>query len=216
MWYIAICTLFTCTVINEWHHYKTGHAFWDWRGGMGCLRQGWGCRPPDVSRGPLRLSKLVLERVSVSLLKAVFKAVIIIIIVVVIVRTDVHHIKQDTNQIPHIMAKLTRLRAIVATGNISPTTRGQNFILKQYLNNLTSLPRVFATTLYGIRKPVCTHRPRSPVDNSVVVKLLTRGIRDGDDLATLWRRVQELPLEMQALYLHILISIQQKYLQESS
>ncbi|KAM7191769.1 hypothetical protein V8F33_008736 [Rhypophila sp. PSN 637] len=51
---------------------------------------------------------------------------------------------------------------------------------------------------------------------SIVVKSLTRGIRDGDSLAMLWRRVEELPADMESLYLHILNSIQQRYPEESS
>ncbi|KAK4215415.1 hypothetical protein QBC37DRAFT_386337 [Rhypophila decipiens] len=51
---------------------------------------------------------------------------------------------------------------------------------------------------------------------SIVVKSLTRGIRDGDSLAMLWRRVEELPADMESLYLHILKSIQQEYPEESS
>jgi len=82
----------------------------------------------EAHRGSL---SLVLELVSVSLSRAILDDV-------AVVRTDVHDIKQDTSQIPEIMAELTRLRAIVSGGEIPPTTRGQNFVLEQYLDSLTS------------------------------------------------------------------------------
>ena len=79
----------------------------------------------EAHRGSL---SLVLEVVSVSLSKAIKEDM-------TAVRTDVHDIKQDTSQ---IMAELTRLRAIVTDGNIPSATRGQNYMLQQYLDNLTS------------------------------------------------------------------------------
>ncbi|KAM0226797.1 hypothetical protein ACHAPO_012063 [Fusarium lateritium] len=74
---------------------------------------------------------LALELVSVSLSKAIkndTKAI----------RTDVHDIKQDTSQISQIMDELTRLRAIVAGGDVPAATIGQNYVLQQYLDDLTS------------------------------------------------------------------------------
>ncbi|RKK92166.1 hypothetical protein BFJ68_g15990 [Fusarium oxysporum] len=82
----------------------------------------------EAHRGSLNL---VLELVSVSLSKAIRNDTTAI-------RTDVHDIKQDTSQIPQIMDELTRLRAIVAAGEIPSATSGQNFILQQYLDGLTS------------------------------------------------------------------------------
>lgn len=82
----------------------------------------------EAHRGSL---SLVLELVSVFLSKAIKEDM-------TAVRTDVHDIKQDTSQIPQIMAELTRLRAIVAAGDILPATRGQNYVLEQYLDSLTS------------------------------------------------------------------------------
>ena len=74
---------------------------------------------------------LALELVKVSFSKAIKSDTTAI-------RADVQDIKQDTSQIPQIMDELARLRAIVASGDISSATIGQNFILQQYLNNLTS------------------------------------------------------------------------------
>lgn len=82
----------------------------------------------EAHRGSL---SLVLELVSVSVSKAILDDV-------GAVRNDVHDIKQDTSQIPQIMAELTRLRAIVAAGDIPSTARGQNYVLEQYLDSLTS------------------------------------------------------------------------------
>ncbi len=82
----------------------------------------------EAHRGSL---SLVLELVSVSLSRVIADDV-------AVVRTDVHDIKQDTSQIPHIMAELTRLREIVATGQIPTATGGQNYVLQQYLDSLTS------------------------------------------------------------------------------
>lgn len=75
----------------------------------------------EAHRGSL---SLVLELVSVSLSKAIKEDT-------AATRTDVHDIKQDTSQIPHIMAELAELRVVVAAG-------GQNYILEQYLDSLTS------------------------------------------------------------------------------
>ncbi|XEV04989.1 hypothetical protein FSHL1_010276 [Fusarium sambucinum] len=74
---------------------------------------------------------LALELVSISLSKAIKNDTTAI-------RTDVHDIKQDTSQISQIMDELTRLRAIVAGGDVPAATIGQNYILQQYLDNLTS------------------------------------------------------------------------------
>ena len=82
----------------------------------------------EAHRGSL---SLVLELVSVSMSKAIMDDV-------AVVRNDVLDIKQDTSQIPQIMAELTRLRAIVAAGDIPTTTKGQNYVLEQYLDSLTS------------------------------------------------------------------------------
>ncbi|PNP56422.1 hypothetical protein FNYG_15358 [Fusarium nygamai] len=82
----------------------------------------------EAHRGSLNL---VLELVSVSLSKAIRDDTTVI-------RTDVHDIKQDTSQIHQIMDELTRLRAIVTAGEIPSATSGQNFILQQYLDGLTS------------------------------------------------------------------------------
>lgn len=79
----------------------------------------------EAHRGSL---SLVLELVSVSLSKSIKEDTTVL-------RTDVHGIKQDTSQ---IMAELARLRAIVAAGDITSATRGQNYVLEQYLDNLTS------------------------------------------------------------------------------
>ena len=51
---------------------------------------------------------------------------------------------------------------------------------------------------------------------SIVVKSLSQGIRDGDDTAMLWRRLRELPSDMEDLYKHIFDSIQKQYPEESS
>lgn len=82
----------------------------------------------EAYRGSL---SLVLELVSVSLSKAIRNDTTTI-------RTDVQDIKQDTSQISQIMDELVRLRAIVASGGIPSATSGQNFILQQYLDDLTS------------------------------------------------------------------------------
>lgn len=82
----------------------------------------------EAYRGSL---SLVLELVSVSLSKAIRNDTTAI-------RTDVYDIKQDTSQISQIMDELVRLRAIVASGAIPSATSGQNFILQQYLDGLTS------------------------------------------------------------------------------
>ncbi|KAM0489833.1 hypothetical protein ACHAP8_012183 [Fusarium lateritium] len=74
---------------------------------------------------------LALELVSVSLSKAIKNDTTAI-------RTDVHDIKQDTSQISQIMDELTRLRAIVAGGDVPAATIGQNYVLQQYLDDLTS------------------------------------------------------------------------------
>jgi hypothetical protein len=82
----------------------------------------------EAYRGSL---SLVLELVSVSLSKAIRNDTTAI-------KTDVHDIKQDTSQISQIMDELVRLRAIVASGGLPSATSGQNFILQQYLDDLTS------------------------------------------------------------------------------
>ncbi|OBS20413.1 hypothetical protein FPOA_06783 [Fusarium poae] len=82
----------------------------------------------EAHRGSLNLA---LELVSVSLSKAIKSDTTAI-------RTDVHDIKQDTSHIPQIMDELTRLRAIVAGGGFPAATIGQNYILQQYLDDLTS------------------------------------------------------------------------------
>ncbi|KAG5664966.1 hypothetical protein KAF25_008700, partial [Fusarium avenaceum] len=82
----------------------------------------------EAYRGSL---SLVLELVSVSLSKAIRNDTTAI-------RTDVYDIKQDTSQISQIMDELVRLRAIVASGGIPSASSGQNFILQQYLDGLTS------------------------------------------------------------------------------
>ncbi|KAF4947584.1 hypothetical protein FGADI_10315 [Fusarium gaditjirri] len=74
---------------------------------------------------------LMLELVSVSLSKAVKTDTMAI-------KTEVYDIRQDTSQIPQILEELARLRAIVAAGEITSTTSGQNFVLQQYLDGLTS------------------------------------------------------------------------------
>lgn len=89
----------------------------------------------EAHRGSLNL---ILELVSVSMSRAILDDV-------TVVRTDVHDIKLDTSQIPQIMAELTRLRAIVAGGEIPAATTGQNFVLEQYLDSLTS----YAETVCG-------------------------------------------------------------------
>ncbi|KAM6513662.1 hypothetical protein FALCPG4_016041 [Fusarium falciforme] len=82
----------------------------------------------EAHRGSL---SLILELVSVSLSKAVKDDTLAI-------RTGIHDIKQDTRHIPQIIEELTRLRAIVAAGEILPATSGQNYVLQQYLDGLTS------------------------------------------------------------------------------
>ncbi|CAG1960370.1 unnamed protein product [Fusarium graminearum] len=82
----------------------------------------------EAHRGSLNLA---LELVSVSLCKAIKSDTAAI-------RTDVHDIKQDTSQIPQIMDGLNRLRVIVAGGDVPAATIGQNYILQQYLDDLTS------------------------------------------------------------------------------
>lgn len=82
----------------------------------------------QAHRGSL---SLVLELVSISLSKATKEDTSAI-------RTDVRGIKQDTSHIPQIMAELTRLREIVAAGNIQSTTRDQDYMLERYLDGLTS------------------------------------------------------------------------------
>lgn len=82
----------------------------------------------EAHRGSLNLA---LELVSVSLSKAIKSDTAAI-------RTDVHDIKQDTSQIPQIMDELNRLRVIVAGGDVPAATIGQNYILQQYLDDLTS------------------------------------------------------------------------------
>lgn len=75
----------------------------------------------EAHRGSL---SLVLELVSVSLSKAIKEDT-------AATRSEVRDIKQDTSHIPHIMAELAELRAVVAAG-------GQNYVLEQYLDSLTS------------------------------------------------------------------------------
>ncbi|KAK0743449.1 P-loop containing nucleoside triphosphate hydrolase protein [Schizothecium vesticola] len=82
----------------------------------------------EAHRGSL---SLVLELVSVSLSKAIKEDT-------AATRADVRDIKQDTSHIPQIMAELTRLRAIVAAGDVQSTTRNQNYMLERYLDSLTS------------------------------------------------------------------------------
>ncbi|UZP38247.1 hypothetical protein NXS19_006063 [Fusarium pseudograminearum] len=82
----------------------------------------------EAHRGSLNLA---LDLVSISLSKAIKSDTAAI-------RTDVHDIKQDTSQIPQIMDELNRLRAIVAGGDVPAATIGQNYILQQYLDDLTS------------------------------------------------------------------------------
>lgn len=75
----------------------------------------------EAHRGSL---SLVLELVSVSLSKAIKEDT-------AATRSDVRDIKQDTSHIPHIMAELSELRAVVAAG-------GHNYVLEQCLDSLTS------------------------------------------------------------------------------
>lgn len=82
----------------------------------------------EAHRGSL---SLVLELVSVSMSRAILEDV-------AVVRTDVTDIKQDTSQIPLIMAELTRLRAIVVGAEMPSNLSGQNYVLQQYLDGLTS------------------------------------------------------------------------------
>lgn len=82
----------------------------------------------EAHRGSLNLA---LDLVSISLSKAIKSDTAAI-------KTDVLDIKQDTSQIPQIMDELTRLRAIVAGGDVPAATIGQNYILQQYLDDLTS------------------------------------------------------------------------------
>ncbi len=89
----------------------------------------------EAHRGSLNL---VLELVSVSMSRAILDGVTVVRGDMIMVRDDVHDIKQDTSQIPQIMAELTRLRAILAAGNIPTTMRDQNYVLERYLDSLTS------------------------------------------------------------------------------
>ena len=72
---------------------------------------------------------LALELVSITMSKAIMTDV-------AAVRDGVHDIKNDTRQIPEILAELTRLRATVSSGEAA--AGGQNHVLQQYLDNLTS------------------------------------------------------------------------------
>ena len=89
----------------------------------------------EAHRGSLNL---VLELVSVSMSKAILDDVAVVRGDMLAVRDDVHDIKQDTGQISQIMAELTRLRAILAAGDIQTTTRDQNYVLERYLDSVTS------------------------------------------------------------------------------
>ncbi|KAK1757184.1 hypothetical protein QBC47DRAFT_378573 [Echria macrotheca] len=111
----------------------------------------------EAHRGSLNL---VLELVSVSLSKAIRDDV-------AVVRTDVHDIKQDTGHIPEIMAELTRLRAIVAGGEITTATRGQNFVLEQYLDSLTSYAETVCNdVVWDSDRSSHTHSRRSSLEQA--------------------------------------------------
>ncbi|KAK1836432.1 hypothetical protein QBC39DRAFT_86377 [Podospora conica] len=90
----------------------------------------------EAHRGSL---SLVLELVSVSLSKSIKEDTSA-------TRNDVHDIKQDTSQIPHILAELDRLRAIAAKGNSQSTTQNQNHELEQSLDSVMS----YAETVCGV------------------------------------------------------------------
>jgi hypothetical protein len=82
----------------------------------------------EAHRGSLNL---VLELVSVSLSRTIKDNTFAL-------RSEVQAIKQDTVHIPQIWDELTRLRAIVAALESPAATRGQHFILQQYLDGLSS------------------------------------------------------------------------------
>ncbi|KAK3332970.1 hypothetical protein B0T19DRAFT_398689 [Cercophora scortea] len=89
----------------------------------------------EAHRGSLNL---MLELVSLSLSKAVKEDTASI-------RAGVTEIKQDTSHMPQILEELVRLRAIVASGEIPSTAHDRDFVLQQYLDNLTS----YAETVCG-------------------------------------------------------------------
>ncbi|KAK3380696.1 hypothetical protein B0T24DRAFT_199405 [Lasiosphaeria ovina] len=74
---------------------------------------------------------LVVDLVSLAVSKAVKQDTSAI-------RAQVTDIKQDTSLIPELMDEVMRLRAIIGGGDIPSTSRGQNFVLQQYLDGLTS------------------------------------------------------------------------------
>ncbi|KAK3693073.1 hypothetical protein B0T22DRAFT_475921 [Podospora appendiculata] len=89
----------------------------------------------EAHRGSLNL---MLELVSLSVSKSVKEDTASI-------RAGVTEIKQDTSHMPQILEELVRLRAIVASGETPPTAHGRDFVLQQYLDNLTS----YAETVCG-------------------------------------------------------------------
>ncbi len=100
----------------------------------------------EAYRGSL---DLVLQLVSVSLTKAMKDDM-------TAARKKTHDIKQDTNQIPQIIVKLTRLRAIVAAGEIPSATRGKNYVLGHTLIVSHAMQRLSVRMPCGTRMRVHT------------------------------------------------------------
>ncbi|KAK4447198.1 hypothetical protein QBC34DRAFT_382447 [Podospora aff. communis PSN243] len=127
--------------------------------------------PLEAHRGSL---SLILELASLSISKSILEDVHI-------VKQDSGQIKENTSQIKqdtgHIMAELTRLRAIVAQGGISSATRGQNFVLEQYLDSLTS----YAETVYNDAdwdSDASSRAPASRKSSSDSDRLTSQGKKD--------------------------------------
>ena len=132
----------------------------------------------EAHRGSLNL---VLELVSVSMARAVLEGVTVVQGDMVIVRNDVHDIKQDTGQIPQIMAELTRLRAILAAGDIPTTTRDQNYVLERYLDSLTSYAETVCNDVVWDSDEGSRHTlSRKPSAESVGGPAAESGAREGE------------------------------------
>lgn len=90
----------------------------------------------EAHRGSLNLA---LELVSLSLSKATKDDTSVI-------RARVHDVKNDTSQIPQIMEELKRLQALVA-GEIPSPFSGRQYVLQQYLDNLTSYAETICSSV---------------------------------------------------------------------
>jgi len=126
---ITNCTTVVSKINNVLDSYKEGSKIstikWvvSGKGEIASLRMSL-----EAHRGSLNLA---LELMSISVSKAIKHDNSAI-------HDTVVEMKEDTSQIPQILAELERLRAIVAQAAGAANSPGQSYVLQQYLDSLTS------------------------------------------------------------------------------